>query len=251
MSDATKTDVILQARGLAKRWGDVVALDGVDLTVHKGEVVTVIGPSGGGKSTLLRCLNGLEVPDAGSVHVGGAPLRVGAPDIDALRRRVGMVFQAFHLFPHISVLDNLTLAPTVVCTEDRATATRHARELLDRVGLADKASARPAELSGGQQQRVAIARALAMRPDALLFDEPTSALDPETVGEVLGVIREIAADGTTMVIVTHEISFAADVSSRTVFMEHGRIVAEGATQSLLRAPTSDRLRAFLARMPTM
>ena len=240
--------VVVAARGLRKRWHDVVALDGVDLAVRRGEVVAVVGPSGGGKSTLLRCLNGLEAPDAGDVRICGAPLRVGARDVDRLRRRVGMVFQAFHLFPHLTVVENLALAPRVVLGDAPDAARDRARELLARVGLADRADARPSTLSGGQQQRVAIARALAMRPDALLFDEPTSALDPETVGEVLAVMREIARDGTTMIVVTHEISFAAEVSNRTVFMERGRVAEEGPSAALLRDPSSDRLRAFLARI---
>ncbi len=240
-------DVVLSARGLRKRWGDVVALDGVDLDVRRGEVVTVIGPSGGGKSTLLRCLNALEVPDAGEVRLCGEPLRAGAPDVDRLRARAAMVFQAFHLFPHLSVLGNVTLAPQLVLREPRADAEARARELLARVGLAERAAARPDELSGGQRQRVAIARALALRPDALLFDEPTSALDPETVGEVLAVMREIAGDGTTMVVVTHELAFAAEVSTRTLFLDRGRVVVDAPTRALFDAPQEPRLRAFLAR----
>jgi ABC-type polar amino acid transport system ATPase subunit len=239
---------VVVARGLVKRWGAVVGLDGVDLDVRRGEVVTIVGPSGSGKSTLLRCLNGLEVPDAGTVEVAGLPVRAGAPGIDAARARIGMVFQAFHLFPHLDVLGNLTLAPTLVRGMPREEAETRARALLGRVGLSDKVRARPDELSGGQKQRVAIARALAMDPDAILFDEPTSALDPETVGEVLAVMRELAQGGMTMTVVTHEMAFAREVSSRTVFMDAGRIVEEGPSAKLLTEPDSPRLREFLHRV---
>jgi glutamine transport system ATP-binding protein len=240
--------VVVAARGLVKRWGAVVALDGVDLDVRRGEVVTIVGPSGSGKSTLLRCLNGLEVPDAGTVEVAGLPVRAGAPGIDEARARIGMVFQAFHLFPHLSVLENLTLAPTLVRRVARDVAKGRAEELLARVGLASKVTSRPDELSGGQKQRVAIARALAMEPEVMLFDEPTSALDPETVGEVLAVMRELAQGGTTMVVVTHEMAFAREVSSRTVFMDAGRVVEEGPSAELLSAPRSQRMRDFLRRV---
>jgi len=240
--------VVVEARGLAKRWGSVVALDGTDLTVRRGEVVCVVGPSGSGKSTLLRCLNGLEVPDAGTVTVAGMPVRAGTPGIDAVRARIGMVFQAFHLFPHLTAAENLALAPRLVRGTDRASALDRSRELLARVGLADRAAARPDQLSGGQKQRVAIARALAMDPEVLLCDEPTSALDPETVGEVLVVLRDLALGGMTMIVVTHEMGFARDVSTRTVFMDAGRVVEEGPSGDLLRAPRSARLRDFLARV---
>jgi polar amino acid transport system ATP-binding protein len=239
---------VIVARGLVKRWGTVVGLDGVDLDVRRGEVVTIVGPSGSGKSTLLRCLNGLEVPDAGNVLVAGLPVRAGAPGIDAARARIGMVFQAFHLFPHLDVVGNLTLAPTLVHGETREDAETRAADLLARVGLSDKAHARPDELSGGQRQRVAIARALAMRPDAMLFDEPTSALDPETVGEVLRVMAEVARGGMTMVVVTHEMAFAREVSSRTVFMDAGRVVEDGPSARVLTEPSSPRLREFLRRV---
>jgi ABC-type polar amino acid transport system ATPase subunit len=239
---------VVVARGLVKRWGDVVGLDGVDLDVRRGEVVTIVGPSGSGKSTLLRCLNGLEAPDAGTVEVAGLAVRAGAPGIDAARARIGMVFQAFHLFPHLSVLGNLVLAPTLVHGLARPDAEHRAKELLVRVGLADKIHARPDELSGGQKQRVAIARALAMNPDAILFDEPTSALDPETVGDVLAVMREVAREGMTMVVVTHEMGFAREVSSRTVFMDAGRVVEEGPSARILSDPSSPRLRDFLRRV---
>jgi polar amino acid transport system ATP-binding protein len=247
----TTGDPVVVARGLRKRWGRVVALDGVDLVVRRGEVVTVVGPSGSGKSTLLRCMNGLEVPDEGTVEVSGLPVRAGAPGIDAVRARIGMVFQAFHLFPHLTALGNVTLAPRLVLGLGGDAADARGRALLDRVGLADRAGARADELSGGQRQRVAIARALAMEPDVLLFDEPTSALDPETVGEVLDVMRDLAAGGTTMAVVTHEMSFARDVSTRTVFMDEGRVVEDAASAELFARPRTGRCREFLTRfLPT-
>jgi polar amino acid transport system ATP-binding protein len=239
---------VVVARGLVKRWGSVVGLDGVDLDVRRGEVVTIVGPSGSGKSTLLRCLNGLEVPDSGTVEVAGLPVRAGSPGIDAARARIGMVFQAFHLFPHLSVIENLSLAPVLVRGLGKDDARARAASLLDRVGLESKRDARPDELSGGQKQRVAIARALAMEPEVMLFDEPTSALDPETVGDVLAVMRELAGGGTTMAVVTHEMSFAREVSSRTVFMDAGRVVEDGPSARLLAAPESPRLREFLRRV---
>ena len=239
---------VVVARGLVKRWGAVVGLDCVDLDVRRGEVVTIVGPSGSGKSTLLRCLNGLEVADAGTVTVAGLPVRAGAPGIDAARARIGMVFQAFHLFAHLTVLGNLTLAPILVRGAPRAQAESRAAELLARVGLQSKISAKPDELSGGQKQRVAIARALAMDPEVILFDEPTSALDPETVGEVLAVMRELAQGGMTMAVVTHEMAFAREVSSRTVFMDHGRIVEDGPSARVLTDPQSPRMREFLRRV---
>ncbi|MCG3134286.1 MAG: Glutamine transport ATP-binding protein GlnQ [Planctomycetes bacterium] len=238
---------LVRIRGLRKRWGGVTALDGVDLDVAPGEVVAVIGPSGGGKSTLLRCVNGLEAPDAGTVEVEGRPVRAGAADIDRVRARIGMVFQAFHLFPHLTALGNVTLAPRLVRGESADAADRRGRALLDRVGLGDRAGARPDQLSGGQRQRVAIARALAMEPSLLLFDEPTSALDPETTGEVLDVMRDLARSGTTMIVVTHEMAFARECSSRTLFMDGGRIAEDGPSPALFAEPRSPRLRAFLAR----
>jgi ABC-type polar amino acid transport system ATPase subunit len=242
------SESVVRARGLVKRWGPVVGLDGVDLDVRRGDIVTIVGPSGSGKSTLLRCLNGLEVPDAGTVEVAGAAVRAGSPGIDAARARIGMVFQAFHLFPHLDVLGNLTLAPTRVRGMPRDDAESRAAKLLRRVGLAEKARARPDELSGGQKQRVAIARALAMDPEVILFDEPTSALDPETVGEVLAVMRELAAGGMTMAVVTHEMAFAREVSSRTVFMDAGRVVEDGPSARVLTEPASPRMRDFLRRV---
>ena len=242
------SDALVRARGLVKRWGTVVGLDGVDLDVRRGDIVTIVGPSGSGKSTLLRCLNGLEVPDAGTVEVAGLPVVAGSPGIDAARARIGMVFQAFHLFPHLSVIDNLTIAPTRVRGVARGEAEARAVKLLARVGLESKVRVRPDELSGGQKQRVAIARALAMDPEVILFDEPTSALDPETVGEVLAVMRELAQGGMTMVVVTLEMAFAREASSRTVFMDAGRIVEDGPSARVLTEPESPRMRDFLRRV---
>ena len=244
---------VMELRGLTKAFGKLEVLKGIDLRVARGEVLGVIGPSGSGKSTLIRCMNMLEVPTGGSLFYDGRsvgrrfrtrPEQVG---VGELRRNVGMVFQHFNLFPHLTVLQNVTRGPIVVNREDRARAEAHAVELLGQVGLADKRDASPSHLSGGQKQRVAIARALAMRPAMLLLDEVTSALDPELVGEVLGVIRGLAEGGMTMVLVTHEMGFAADVASRVLFMEGGRIAEEGSPDAILRNPQSERLRAFLSR----
>lgn len=245
---SSPVEPVVRVRGLVKRWGAVVGLDGVDLDVAPGEVVSVIGPSGSGKSTLLRCMNGLERPDAGTVHVAGRPVAAGRADIDAARARIGMVFQAFHLFPHLSALDNVTLAPRHVSGLAHDAARDLGIRLLDQVGLADRADTFPDRLSGGQRQRVAIARALAMAPEVLLCDEPTSALDPETVGEVLAVLGDLARGGMTMVLVTHEMAFAREASSRVVFMDLGRVVEDGPADELFAAPRAPRLREFLARV---
>ena len=247
---------LLRIRGVQKRFGDFVALAGIDLDVAEGEVVAVIGPSGSGKSTLVRCVHQLQPTDGGAVYVDGDLQgfeRVGghlrALDERAIarqRQRVGMVFQQFNLFPHMTVLRNVIEGPVQVLGEAVASATIRAEALLARVGLAEKKDAYPRQLSGGQQQRVAIARALAMQPRAMLFDEPTSALDPELVGEVLNVVQDLAKQGMTMVIVTHEIAFARDVANRVVFMEAGRIVEQGSA-SILNTPQTDRLRSFLSR----
>jgi len=241
--------VLLAIRGLKKSFGGLQVLKGVTTEIRKGEVVVMIGPSGGGKSTFLRCMNLLERPDEGSVVFDGVDL-VSADE--AIRNRVrsemGMVFQHFNLFPHLSVLDNVTLAPRLVRRLSRAAAERQAMELLDRVGLADKAKAYPQQLSGGQKQRAAIVRSLAMTPKLMLFDEPTSALDPETVGEVLGVMRNLAKSGMTMVVVTHEMRFAREVANRVLFLADGRIVEEGAPQDIFENPQSERLKDFLGRV---
>jgi len=242
------SDSAIRAEGLVKRYGDHTVLAGVDLDVARGEVVCVIGPSGSGKSTLLRCLNLLERPTAGRVFLGDQEITAPDAPVDDLRRRLGMVFQSFNLFPHRTVLDNLMLAPVTVLGLDRAVARERARELLARVGLAGKAREHPARLSGGQQQRVAIARALAMEPEAMLFDEVTSALDPELVKEVLGVMRELAEGGMTMIVVTHEMGFAREVGDRVLFMDEGSVVEQGPPAQILTAPREERTRRFLSRV---
>jgi polar amino acid transport system ATP-binding protein len=237
---------VLEIRGVTKAYGDRPVLRGIDLAVGEHEAVALIGASGSGKSTLLRCVSLLEELDDGTVHLDGEEITDPRIDADRVRSRFGVVFQAFNLFPHLSVLDNVTLAPRVVRGTARREAEDRARALLDRVGLADKAKEYPDRLSGGQQQRAAIARALAMEPQLMLFDEPTSALDPELVGEVLRVIRNLAEEGRTMLIVTHEIGFAREVSSRTVFLHQGRIEEEGPPKEVFGNPRSERLRQFLA-----
>jgi polar amino acid transport system ATP-binding protein len=242
-------------RGLSKRFGTVTALDGVDLDVAAGEIVCLLGPSGSGKSTLLRCINHLERPDAGAVWVdgemigfrrqGNALVELRDPEIARQRRRCGMVFQRFNLWPHLTVLQNITEGPLRVLATPPAEAEETAHTLLSRVGLAGREGAFPAQLSGGQQQRVAIARALAMQPQVLLFDEPTSALDPELVGEVLQVMRDLAATGITMIVVTHELGFAREVAHRAVFMDAGRVVEQGDAARLLTAPAHPRTQAFI------
>jgi ABC-type polar amino acid transport system ATPase subunit len=238
----------IRAVGLVKRYGDHTVLKGLDLDVAHGEVVCVIGPSGSGKSTLLRCLNLLELPTEGRVFLGDDEMTAPGAEVDQLRSRLGMVFQSFNLFPHRTVLDNLTMAPVNVRGMPRELARERGRALLLRVGLADKADEHPARLSGGQQQRVAIARALAMDPEAMLFDEVTSALDPELVTDVLNVMRELAAGGMTMIVVTHEMGFARDVGDRLLFMDDGAIVEEGQPAQVLSAPREERTRRFLARV---
>ncbi|MFE1803276.1 amino acid ABC transporter ATP-binding protein [Streptomyces sp. NPDC059517] len=238
----------IQVRGLHKSFGDNEVLRGIDLEVGSGEVVCVIGPSGSGKSTLLRCVNLLEEPTKGQVFVGGTEVTDPDVDIDAVRRRIGMVFQQFNLFPHLTVTDNLTLPQRRVLGRDKAEAAEVAAENLRRVGLSEKATAYPGSLSGGQQQRVAIARALAMGPQVMLFDEPTSALDPELVGDVLAVMRMLADEGMTMMVVTHEMSFAREVADRVVFMDGGVIVEQGPPAQVIGSPTHARTRHFLSRL---
>jgi polar amino acid transport system ATP-binding protein len=238
---------VLELQGVHKRFGKLEVLRGIDLTVQKGSVVCVLGPSGSGKSTLLRCINLLEPPNEGRIVLEGKEITGGASgdDIDYVRRRVGMVFQQFNLFPHKSALENVRLAQETVLRRSREEATAKARELLGRVGLSDKADEYPDRLSGGQQQRVAIARALAMDPHVMLFDEVTSALDPELIKEVLDVLRELAAEGMTMVVVTHEIGFARDVANDVVFMDEGVIVEEGPVRRVIDAPREERTKRFL------
>ncbi|WP_031519899.1 amino acid ABC transporter ATP-binding protein [Streptomyces sp. NRRL F-5123] len=247
---------LVRVRGLRKSFGGTTVLDGIDLDVREGEVTVLLGPSGSGKSTLLRCVNHLEKPDAGFVEIAGdlvgyrrdgARLRELPPrTVTRQRSQVGMVFQQFNLFPHLTVLENVTEAPVAVRRSPRPQAADRARELLARVGLGGREGAYPRQLSGGQQQRVAIARALAMDPRLLLFDEPTSALDPELVGEVLGVMQDLALSGMTMIVVTHEIGFARKVADTVVFLDGGRIVESGAPADVLAAPRHERARAFLS-----
>ncbi|MGC5000353.1 MULTISPECIES: amino acid ABC transporter ATP-binding protein [unclassified Streptomyces] len=238
----------ISVEGLHKSFGDNHVLRGIDLEIGQGEVVCVIGPSGSGKSTLLRCVNLLEEPQQGTITVGGTEITDPDVDIDAVRRRIGMVFQQFNLFPHLDVTENLTLPQRRVLGRDKAAAEKVAAENLARVGLADKAHAYPSSLSGGQQQRVAIARSLAMGPEVMLFDEPTSALDPELVGDVLAVMRGLAEEGMTMMVVTHEMTFAREVADRVVFMDGGVIVEQGTPEEVIGNPQNERTRHFLSRV---
>ncbi|MFM9282044.1 amino acid ABC transporter ATP-binding protein [Paenibacillus jiagnxiensis] len=243
---------MIEIRNLHKSFGPLQVLKGVDLTLEKGKVLVIIGPSGSGKTTLLRCLNLLEVPDQGTLELGGLSLSFGAKlkkeDVLALRQKTGMVFQSYNLFPHMTVMQNVMEGPVTVQKKDRTEARIRALELLDKVGLAEKADAYPHQLSGGQQQRVGIARAMAMEPEVLLFDEPTSALDPELVGEVLKVMKQLASEGRTMVVVTHEMKFAADVADKVIFMDGGSIVEQGPPQQVIGNPTSPRAVQFLKRI---
>jgi ABC-type polar amino acid transport system ATPase subunit len=238
---------MVRLEGVHKRFGDNVVLSGIDLSVAAGEVLVVIGRSGSGKSTLLRCTNLLEPLDSGRVFLEGEEITRKGVDVSAVRQRIGMVFQQFNLFPHLTAIDNLTLAARRIRGLTRERADAQARELLARVGLEEKANQHPHQLSGGQQQRVAIARALMMTPHVMLFDEVTSALDPELVGEVLVVMRDLAQDGMTMIVVTHEMQFAREVGDRVVFMDDGQIVEEGPPAAVLDAPKDERTRRFLRR----
>jgi polar amino acid transport system ATP-binding protein len=240
------SEAVVSIRNLNKSFGDNHVLRGIDLEVQRGEVVCIIGPSGSGKSTLLRCVNMLETPTDGTVVVLGTNLTDLDSDLDAARTHIGMVFQSFNLFPHMSVLDNVCVAQRKVLKRSKEESEQIALQLLQRVGLSEKASAFPAQLSGGQQQRVAIARALAMNPQVMLFDEATSALDPELVGEVLNVMRGLAEEGMTMLVVTHEMGFAANVASRVVFMDGGVIVEQGPPAQIINAPQEQRTKAFLS-----
>ena len=238
----------LEVRGLNKSFGELAVLRGIDLEVGEHEVIALIGASGSGKSTLLRCVNLIEPVDSGRILIKGEEITAKGVNVDRIRRRIGIVFQAFNLFPHMTVIDNVTLAPRRVLHRSPADAEREALAVLERFGLADKARAYPDRLSGGQQQRVAIVRALAMQPDLLLLDEVTSALDPELVAEVLNVIRELAAAGMTMVIATHEMGFARDIASRVCFLDHGRILEEGPPRQIFSEPREARTRQFLNRI---
>ncbi len=239
---------LLEVRALRKTYGERVVLRDIDLTVSTGDVVCLIGSSGSGKSTLLRCLDLLEDIDDGTIHLEGVEISDPLVDLRTVRRRVGMVFQAYNLFPHLSVLDNITLAPRKVHGQSREQATSYARELLERFGLADKASVHPDRLSGGQQQRVALIRALACRPHLLLLDEITAALDPELVGDVLAAVRSLADEGVTMILATHEMAFARDVATTVCFLDGGRILEHGPPAEIFTSPRQERTRRFLARV---
>ena len=239
---------MIEVKNLCKSFGDLQVLKGISETINDREVVCVIGPSGSGKSTFLRCLNLLEEPSGGEVFLDGKKINDSDVDIDEIREKLGMVFQGFNLFPHMTVLDNLTLAPIKVKGMEKAAAEEKARKLLETVGLADKAEKYPASLSGGQKQRVAIARALAMDPEIMLFDEPTSALDPEMVGEVLNVMKNLAENGMTMVIVTHEMGFAREVADRVFFIDEGNILEQGTPAELFVNPQHDRTKNFLSKV---
>ena len=239
---------MIDVKGLTKTYGDHQVLKGINEHISKGEKVAIIGPSGSGKSTFLRCLNLLEEPTSGTITFEGVDITNPKNDINKLRARMGMVFQQFNLFPHMTVKQNITLAPTKLKLMTKAQADKKALELLERVGLPDKANAYPKQLSGGQQQRIAIARALAMNPDVMLFDEPTSALDPEMVGEVLDLMKELANDGMTMVVVTHEMGFAKEVASRVLFMDDGKVLEEGTPTNIFDHPKAERLTTFLDKV---
>ena len=242
------TETILSIKDLHKSFGKNEVLKGIDLDVHKGEVIAIIGPSGSGKSTFLRTMNLLEVPTKGTIHFEGVDITDKSNDIFKMLEKMGMVFQQFNLFLNMSVLDNITLSPIKTKGIDKASAQKKAYELLEKVGLRDKADANPQSLSGGQQQRIAIARGLAMDPDVLLFDEPTSALDPEMVGEVLGVMQDLAKSGMTMVIVTHEMGFAREVADRVIFMDGGHIIEEGTPGEVFEHTKEERTKDFLSKV---
>ena len=244
-----KKETLIQVQNLTKTFGGSVhALNGVSTDIKKGEVVCVIGPSGSGKSTFLRCLNRLEDPTDGRIIFAGEDLMDPKTDIDMHRQKMGMVFQHFNLFPHMSILKNMTIAPMKLQKRGKDEAEGQAMKLLERVGLADRANAYPSQLSGGQKQRIAIVRALCMNPEVMLFDEPTSALDPEMVGEVLNVMRDLAKEHMTMVVVTHEMGFAREVSDRVIFMAEGKIVEEGMPEEIFTAPKTERLQSFLSKV---
>ena len=244
----TVSDAVIRVKGLQKDFDNLSVLKGIDVDICKGDVVCVIGASGSGKSTFLRCLNLLEKPTGGSIEFNGVDLTNTRVDLDLHRQKMGMVFQQFNLFPHLTVLENLTLAPVLLKKATKAEAEKKGMELLGRVGLADRADSYPNQLSGGQKQRVAIVRALCMDPEVMLFDEPTSALDPEMVGEVLEVMKALAKKGMTMIVVTHEMGFAREVSNRVLFMDEGVIAEDATPEELFSNPKSERLKSFLAKV---
>ena len=239
---------LIQVKGLCKQFGDLKVLENINVDIHKGDVVFVVGPSGSGKSTFLRCLNRLEESTAGHIYVEGTDITDPKVDIDRHRQKMGMVFQQFNLFPHMDIMKNMTLAPVKLQKKSQQEAEKEAMVLLERAGLADRAHAYPSQLSGGQKQRIAIVRALAMKPDVMLFDEPTSALDPEMVGEVLSVMRELAKEHMTMVVVTHEMGFAKEVATRIMFMDGGNFVEEAPPAEFFGSPKNERLKAFLSKV---
>ena len=243
-------DTLIQVENLQKYYkgGEIKALDGVNADIHRGKVVVVIGPSGSGKSTFLRCLNLLEIPTGGTIRLDGTDITDPKNDINLYRQKMGMVFQHFNLFPHMTILKNMTLAPVKLLHRSQAEAEKKAMDLLTRVGLADRANSYPSQLSGGQKQRVAIVRALMMEPEVMLFDEPTSALDPEMVGEVLEVMKDLAKDGMTMVVVTHEMGFAKEVANHVMFMADGKLLEEGSPEEIFSHPRNPRLQDFLAKV---
>ncbi|MBD9017996.1 MAG: amino acid ABC transporter ATP-binding protein [Coprococcus comes] len=244
----TNGDVLIRVENLQKAFGDFHALNGITEEIHKGEVVVIIGPSGSGKSTFLRSLNLLEVPTGGHIYFEGVDITDAKVDIDKHRQKMGMVFQHFNLFPHKTILENITLAPIKLLKKDKAEAEKEASVLLKRVGLEEKADSYPSQLSGGQKQRIAIIRSLAMSPDVILFDEPTSALDPEMVGEVLELMKQLAQEGMTMVVVTHEMGFAREVADRVMFVDEGRVKEQGTPEEFFANPKDERLKEFLSKV---
>ena len=239
---------MIKVKNLHKKFGDLMVLDGIDEHIEQGEVVVVIGPSGSGKSTFLRCLNLLETVTDGEIYVDNMQINAPKLNVNEVRQKMGMVFQQFNLFPHLTIMDNITLAPVLLKKMTKEEAVKKGQELLERVNLAEKADAYPAQLSGGQKQRVAIARALAMNPEIMLFDEPTSALDPEMVGEVLDVMKDLAKSGMTMVIVTHEMGFAREVASRVLFIDQGLVMESGTPEEVFNNPQNERTKAFLSKV---
>ena len=239
---------MINVENLSKNFGDLKVLKNISTTVNKGEIISIIGPSGSGKSTFLRCINKLEEPTEGHIYIDGMDLMNKNTDINKIRERVGMVFQHFNLFPNMTVLENLTLSPVMVKKESKEEAEKYALYLLEKVGLSDKANSYPTQLSGGQKQRIAIARALAMKPEVILFDEPTSALDPEMIKEVLDVMRDLAKEGMTMLIVTHEMGFARNVGNRILFMDNGEIIEDCSPKDFFENPTNERIKDFLNKV---